>query len=360
MRETTRHFSVVLIGIFVGIAGFCSSKQTIGQSDQKRFEFSVPSMGSQLDFVVYSKDPNQVDRSIKLALQEIERLSLVLSNYDAASEISRLNESPMGKRVVLSADLAKVLYHSQRWNALSGGRFDITVGPITELWRKSRKQKQLPDMDAMSVARRSCGFALLDFSRNLLEPLKDASPPTVQLLAANMKLDLSGLAVGYILDRALETMIANGTASVLINAGGDIRVGDSPPGKSGWRITVASLGKGGPPLSSLNLQNCAVTTSGDLFQFVEIDGHRYSHFIDPITGTPIERRQSVTVIASTAIDADAGATALAVMGMELACEKFDTMPLTEAILVENSAEDLNLIRMRYLKESFGADSEKFR
>jgi len=98
----------------------------------------------------------------------------------------------------------------------------------------------------------------------------------------------------------------------------------------------------------LRLQNCAVTTSGDLNQYIEIDGHRYSHFIDPKSGDPIERRQSVTTIAATALDADAGATALAILGMNRASEVFHTLPLDEAILVEAGPTHLAPIRTRWL------------
>jgi len=162
-----------------------------------------------------------------------------------------------------------------------------------------------------------------------------------------MVLDLSGIAVGYIVDAAFEKMRAAGARSLLINAGGDIRVGDPPPGAEGWRIAVAGLGKESPPLSMLQIQNCAVTTSGDLNQYVEIDGRRYSHFIDPQSGTPIERRQSVTVIAQKTVDADAGATALAVLGMVRASELFDEMPITSAVLVELGVAE-SPVKLRWL------------
>ena len=119
----------------------------------------------------------------------------------------------------------------------------------------------------------------------------------------------------------------------------DIRLGSPPPETQGWTIEIAGIGKNSPPLCKRLLHSCAITTSGDLNQFIEIDGRRYSHLIDPITGIPLERRQSATVIAATAIDADAGATALCLLGMENASQQFDAMPLTEAYLMEVSKED---------------------
>jgi thiamine biosynthesis lipoprotein len=166
-----------------------------------------------------------------------------------------------------------------------------------------------------------------------------------------MLIDLSGLATGYIIDRAFEAMVRRGCPRLLIDIGGDIRVGAAPPGSSGWLVLVAGLGKESPPICSLSLENCAVTTSGDLTQFVEIDGVRYSHLVDPRAGVPLTRRQSVTVLATTAIDADAGATALSVLGMEISSELFETLPLREAILLEadtNSTGDDAALRYRHL------------
>lgn len=290
--------------------------------------------------VIYAESESKAKLAINACLDEIERLTLVLSNYDSMSEISMLCAAPILKRIQLSQDLASVLQHSNRWHKLSNGCFDITVGPLTKLWRTSRQKKQLPTATDIALAKNNCGWTSLSF----------ASESVVSLLKPEMQLDLSGIAVGYIVDMAFEKMTNSGSRSVLLNAGGDIRVGDSPPGSEGWRITIAGLGKTSPPLAMLRLDNCAITTSGDLNQFIEIEGRRYSHFIDPHTGSPIERRQSVTAIAKTTLDADAGATALAVMGMHEASKHFKELPLTEAIMVESETDTASIIRMRHLSK----------
>ena len=331
-------------------AGFekSSDQATSGKEQtQLRFEFSAPSMGSHVDFVVYAPSQVEAKNVIDAGLAEIERLSKILSNYDPVSEISKVCTAPKGVWTPLSPDLAAVLQHSRRWHQLSAGKFDITVGPLTQLWRAQRKKKQLPSATSIEDAKRRCGWSSVDlvFPSNSELPTQ---PARVSLLKEQMVLDLSGIAVGYIVDAAFEKMRLAGSRSILINAGGDIRVGDAPPGAKGWRIAIAGLGKESPPLSMIQLKNCAVTTSGDLNQFVEIDGRRYSHFIDPESGDPIERRQSVTVIAETTVDADAGATALAVLGMERASESFDAMPVAKAILVESGMTD-GPARLRWLE-----------
>lgn len=304
-----------------------------------RFELSIPCMGSTVDMVVFSETQTQAQRVMDAGLAEIERLTDVLSNYDSNSEISKLCASPTGQWISVSPDLALVLSHSRRWHQLSYGKFDITVGPLTQIWRSSRKQKQLPTRHELDEAKLRCGWDSVGFKPSNRE---------VVLHKPKMMLDLSGLAVGYIIDAAFEKMIALGYRSILVNAGGDIRVGDAPPEMDGWRIEVAGLGKESPPLATLRLKNCAVTTSGDLNQFVEVDGRRYSHFIDPQLGEPIQRRQSVTAIAATTLDADAGATALAILGMNRTSEIFEELPLSQAIMVEASKSDDNPIRMRWL------------
>lgn len=315
-----------------------------------RFELSVPAMGSHLDLVVYAETERQAKAVFDVGLAEIGRLSSILSNYDSNSEISKLCSAPVGNWTKLSDDLGLVLAHSQRWHQLSDGKFDITVGPLTQLWRTSRKRKQLPSQTEIANAKLDCGWKSVRFDPGDSNIDDVTKTRRISLLRAHTMLDLSGLAVGYIVDAAFEKMITAGARHILLNAGGDIRVGDAPPGSDGWKITIAGLGKGSPPLAMLRLQNCAVTTSGDLSQYVEIDGRRYSHFIDPETGDPVERRQSVTVIAATTLDADAGATAFAVLGMKRASELFKSLPLQEAILVEADQADTDAIRIRWLKK----------
>ena len=312
-----------------------------------RFELSVPSMGSHVDFVVYARSESQAKLVMDAGLSEIASLSALLSNYDSNSEISRLCSAPTNHWTPVSRDLSTVLMHSHRWFQLSDGKFDITVGPLTELWRTGRQRQRIPTQEEIVDAKQRCGWAFVELDSGLIGA-ESNQPIAVSLLKPKMKLDLSGLAVGYIVDRAFEKMTASGSRSILVNAGGDIRVGDPPPGMDGWRITIAGLGKVSPPLAMLRVKNCAVTTSGDLNQFVEFDGHRYSHFIDPESGDPIERRQSVTAIAATTLDADAGATAFAVLGMNRASALFENLPLSEAIFVEAGPDDSIPMRTRWL------------
>jgi len=330
--------------VFVLVLASIGSEVVRSQAPLSRFELSQPSMGSMLDLVVYASSQQQAQESMDAGLLELERLSLILSNYDPTSEISVLCKTAFNQPKAVSLDLQIVLQESRRWHALSVGRFDITVGPLSQLWRSSRKMKTLPASDQVAIALKASGWNQIHWVSDASEGLGQLR---ISLRSPDSHLDVSGLATGYIIDRMYEAMIAKGTESILINAGGDIRVGKAPPCRAGWRVDVAGLGKNAPLFATYLITDCAVTTSGDLFQYIEIDGRRFSHFIDPDTGAPIERRQSVTVFASTALDADAGATALAVMGLELGSEHFDKMPLGKALLLQVD-KSTNDIRFRLL------------
>jgi thiamine biosynthesis lipoprotein len=131
-----------------------------------------------------------------------------------------------------------------------------------------------------------------------------------------MRLDFGGVAKGRAADAALQTLRDRGLTRALVNAGGDLAVGDAPPGEAGWRIGVAPLQPNEPPRLVLQLTNCGVATSGDAWQYVEIGQQRYSHIVDPRTGIGLTRRSSVTVIARTGQAADGLASAVSVLGPE--------------------------------------------
>jgi thiamine biosynthesis lipoprotein len=131
-----------------------------------------------------------------------------------------------------------------------------------------------------------------------------------------VRIDCGGIAKGYIIDRAFDCLSEHGLGRCLINAGGDMRLGDPPPGRTGWRVEVAGLAVDQPGLRRLELSRCALATSGDLWQYQLIDGVRRSHIVDPRTGVGVPGPISVTVVAATAVEADAAATALTVMPPE--------------------------------------------
>ena len=205
----------------------------------------------------------------------------------------------------MSDDLFRVLDAAQRMALRSRGAFDITVGPLSQLWRRARRQVALPPPGQLEAARAATGYGLLEL---------DARRRTATMAAPGMRLDAGGIAKGYAADEALAVLEGAGLPRALVAVGGDLAIGDAPPGAGGWQVVLAGLEPGQTaPGSPLALHRAGVSTSGDAEQWVEIDGRRYSHILDPATGVGMTGRRSVSVVARDAMTSDMLATALSVM-----------------------------------------------
>jgi thiamine biosynthesis lipoprotein len=255
--------------------------------------------------VFYSPDQPAAKRAADAAFARIHELNSILSDYDPASELSRLSRSAGGGQPVsVSPELMTVLSAAQALAARTDGAFDVTAGPVIQLWRRARRQREHPSQERLTEARRLVGYQLLDL---------DLAGQRVRLAREGMRLDLGGIAAGYAADEALRILRAQGIHRAMIDASGDVVVGDPPPSKCGWRIGLVPPAASEPPIY-VSISNCAIATSGDTEQFVELDGKRYSHIVDPRTGLGLTNRLSVTVVAPNGMQADSLATAVSVLG----------------------------------------------
>lgn len=302
----------------------------------ERFEYSTPTMGTILKFVVIAPTQTIAERWIDVGLSEIERLIPIFNNYSPASEISKLN-ARCGTRTEISADLYRAIEHSRRWHELSSGVFDITCGALFELWKQARRDRRLPAQAERKEALERSGWNHVECKTMQVSDAPDGKY-FLTVHRQGLVLDLSGIATGYIIDSLADRMILAGCKSFLIDIGGDIRLGEAPLGKEGWRVQVAGLEKSDPAIMELSLANCSLTTSGDRNQSLVLDGVTYSHLLDPRTGEPLKNHQSCTAIASTTIDADAAATALSVLGRAASSQRFETLPIDQAILLYSELE----------------------
>ncbi|QDU97482.1 FAD:protein FMN transferase [Lignipirellula cremea] len=272
----------------------------------QRFEQSQPHMGVMFHIVLFAPDERAALPAFGAAFERIRELNKRLSDYDPESELNRLCQlAPTTKPQPASEDLYEVLRRSEAWSRQTEGRFDATIGPLSKLWRQIRKTKTLPDPQVLTAARQAVGYRHVRLH---------AEPRSIELLQADMQLDLGGIAKGYAADAALAVLRERGLTHALVDGSGDLAVGDPPPGKEGWRIGVAPLQPNDPPSRYLSVKNCGVATSGDAWQYVEIDGVRYSHILDPQTGKGLTTHSSVTVVAPNGADADALASIVSVYG----------------------------------------------
>lgn len=270
-------------------------------------------MGTPFRIVLYAADKSSADAAAEAAFARIKQLNDILSDYDTDSELSRLSQTAgSGKVVKVGDDLWRVLERSQQVARETGGAFDITCGPIVSLWRKARREKQLPDMAKLEEAKRAVGHEKLRLNT------RDHS---AELLAPYMSLDLGALAKSYAVDEAMKVLRQRGIRSALIAGSGDMAVSAPPPGTKGWRIELAPLdATNAPAVEFVLLRDAGLATSGDLFQHVEIDGVRYSHIVNPRTGMGLTDHSLVVVIAKDCTTANSISTSVSVLGPEKGLE----------------------------------------
>lgn len=269
----------------------------------RRFEFRKVLMGVECRIVLYARDEATAKRACAAAFDRIAQLDAIMSDYRPDSELMQVCAKAHEAPVKVSDDLFVVLKTALEIAEASGGAFDITVGPFVALWRQARKTKQLPTEAELAAAREKVGWQKVQL---------DPKERTVRLLVAGMRLDLGGIAKGYAGDGALAVLRRFGITRAMVEFGGDIVLGDPPPKRKGWRIVLPDAT--GKPRKVLELANCAISTSGTTEQFVEIDGRRYAHIVDPRTGLGLTKWVLVTVIAPKGILSDPLATALCILG----------------------------------------------
>ena len=305
----------------------------------QRFEFTQPQMGVPFRIVLYATNDADAREAAEAAFRRISQLNDILSDYDTDSELNRLSRTAgQGRAVPVSDDLWRVLQAAQQMAVRSDGAFDVTVGPMVSLWRKARREKKLPRADLLANARESVGWQKLELNRQ---------QRTAKLAVPDMKLDLGGIAKGYALDEAFKVLSDRGIRRALVTAAGDIVAGEAPPGRKGWRIELAPLdATNAPPADFVWLRNAALSTSGDLFQHLEIDGKRYSHIVDPRTGLGLTDHSLVSVIARDGTTADALATAVSVLGPEEGLRLIESTPGAAARIVRQPQDQLQTVLSR--------------
>jgi thiamine biosynthesis lipoprotein len=264
--------------------------------------FSTPLMGTKFSIRCYHAEAAHAQQAAAAAFATAAQINAVASDYLADSEILSLSKAAPGTATAVSPLLFELLSEARAAAKLTDGAFDPTLGPLTRLWRESRRRGRLPDPAVLASARAACGWPNL---------LLDQASNSVTLARPGMRLDLGGIAKGQAADAMVRVLAQHGIERCCITAGGDVRSASAPPGRAGWSVAMHpnAQAENEPPLV---LANAAVSTSGDLYQSIEIHSTRYSHIIDPATGLGLTRRVSACVVAPTATLSDALATACCV------------------------------------------------
>ncbi len=256
-------------------------------------------MGVDARIVVYAPDQTTAENGCTAAFARMAELDTMMSDYRKTSELMRLCDKAGGPPVKVSPELFLVLNRAQEVSQLTDGLFDVTIGPLVQLWRKARKVGMAPTKAEVAAARKLVGWKKIKL---------DAKAGTVQLTTPGMKLDLGAIAKGYADDEAQKALKKFGISHALVEMGGDIVVTSPPPGTKGWTIRVPNAENGSGEKEML-FKDCAISSSGDTEQFVMIGNVKYSHVINPKTGLALHEGVQATVICPDGITADSLSTA---------------------------------------------------
>jgi thiamine biosynthesis lipoprotein len=332
---------VVAVAVLAGIVALLAVGVSRKDEPTVFVRHPVGVMGTEctLEVVAPAGQAAAAREALAAAERELRRVEAHMSWRLDGSDVWRLNAAPAGQLVELSPATLEVLQAARQAHGATGGAFDVTCRPLIELWAQAGREGRLPTDEQIAQGRAQSSWDAIT-----LEP----SGAVKALDTASV--DLGGVAKGYAIDQAVKAMVAAGVAGGLVEVGGDLRCFGSRPDGQPWRVAMRDPFHPQAPgeaelLATLRIGEAAVCTSGNYFRYVEIQGRRFSHIIDPrpgpTMGRPAEAAPSVTVVAPDATTADIWATALSVLG----AEGFKLLPADahiEAMVVEGTAESYRL------------------
>ncbi len=285
-------------------------------------------MGTFARIVAVAETERQGRDAIDAAFEKIDAIEQCMSDYDPDSLLSKVNQQAFEAPVPVTDELLAVLCASMECSCISGGAFDITVGPVVRLWRQAKKTGVPPTPEQLEQARQAVGCGNLFI---------DAEDKTVRFAREGMFLDLGGIGKGYAVDRAIEILQTAGLKGGMVDIGGNLRCFGTPANSvAHWLIGLQDPAKDENILLKLKMDGRAVATSGDYRRFVIIDSQKHSHIINPATADSAQSLSSVTIIAPTAMAADALSTTVSVMGDQKGMALIESITDVEAILIPHS------------------------
>jgi thiamine biosynthesis lipoprotein len=284
-------------------------------------------MGSRFDITVVAKDSNSGKAYIDKAIAEIKRIEKRISSWDPASETTEINRNAGIGPVKVSTELFELIQRSVGISKLTDGAFDITYASMDRIWKFDGSMTQMPSKEEIKASVAKVGFGNI-----VLDPVAT----TVFLKVKGMKIGFGAIGKGYAADRAKELLMAQGVAAGIINAAGDMNTWGQQPSGQDWQVAITNPMDKNKVFALLPINNGAVVTSGNYEKYVQFNGKRYTHIIDPRTGYPSSGIVSVTVFAPKAELADALATSVFVMGKEAGLHRINQLPQVECIIIDDN------------------------
>ena len=276
-------------------------------AEAQRIERSTDAMGATFSIVAYGTDQVSVNQAIDAAFEEAHRLDALLSNYLPASEWSRINREAAAHPVAVSPELFRLLSDCNKYSRASDGTFDLTVGPLMRAWGFFGGERHVPSSGQIRDALELVGYRHVQLN---------ARKGTVSFDRAGVEIDPGGVGKGYAVDRMVKILQARGIHNALVAASGSsiYGLGAPPEEPRGWSMSIADPWDHRKNVAQVFLRDLSLSTSGSYEKSFRVGDRRYSHIMDPRSGSPAEGAVQVTVIAPRAVDSEVWAKPYFILG----------------------------------------------
>ncbi|MFK5877909.1 MAG: FAD:protein FMN transferase [Flavobacteriaceae bacterium] len=298
-------------------------------NSQERFKKTIKLMGSRFDISVVANTEEEGYYYIDLAVSEIDRIEKLVSSWDPNSQTSEINRNAGIKPVKVDKELFDLIERSIAISKLTDGAFDISYASLDKVWKFDGSMNSMPPKDEIVNSVSKVGFENIVLNRN---------DTTVYLKLKGMKIGFGGIAKGYAADKAKKLLKDKGVVAGIINASGDMNTWGNQPNGDEWKVGIKNPMNKNKVFALMPVSNSAVVTSGNYEKFVEFSGKRYSHIINPKTGYPSSGIISVSVFAPKAELADALATSIFVMGLDVGLDFVNQLRNIDCIVVDDKGK----------------------
>ena len=292
---------------------------------QQVFKKKKSLLGSPFEISVVANDSVQAGIYIELALSEVKRIENLISDWIPTTQISQVNQKAGIAPVKVDKEVFNLVERAIRISKLTDGAFDISYASMDKIWKFDGSMKAMPTEESIKKSVEKVGY------QNII---LNESETTIFLKNQGMKLGLGGIGQGYIADKIKELLLANGCSSGLVNVSGDINTWGKQPNGTDWTVGIVNPLNKNKVFATFPLNDSAVETSGSYEKYVTFDGKRYSHIIDPRTGYPASGIVSVSVFAKQTELADALATGIFVLGIEVGLDLVNQLKGIGCIIVD--------------------------
>lgn len=294
---------------------------------QNIFKKEMILMGCVFDITVVANSKEEGDRFIQMGVDEISRIEKIISSWDANSQTSEVNKNAGIKPVKVNNELFELVYRAKKVSQITDGAFDISYASMDRIWKFDGSVTQMPSKEIIQNSVDKVGY------KNIV---LDENNKTIFLKHRGMKIGFGAIGKGYAADKTKKLLIGKGVKAGIINASGDMNTWGTRPNGKEWTVAITNPKNKKHAFGILPISNKAVVTSGNYEKFILLNGERYAHIIDPRTGYPTKGILSVSVFANSAELADALATSVFVMGVEVGLNRINQLKGVECIIVDDT------------------------